>query len=178
MRVKPTSKHGGVIVELGEKESQMPDQPAFASTAFQLQKILVPTDLSECSKKALQYAVPFAKQFGAELHLLYVSEPYPPVPELGPVDVVPPQDAKADLEALRRSIGQSVRTSASLRVGTPHVEIAESARELEADLIIIATHGRKGFERMFLGSTAETVVRHAPCPVLIVRQVERDFVPD
>ena len=177
MRVKPTFKNGGVIVELGANESQMHDQPELVPTAFKLQKILVPTDLSECSKKALQYAVPFAKQFGAELHLLYVSEPYPPVPELGPVEVVPPQDAKTDLEALRRSIGQGVRASASLRVGTPHVEITEAASALAADLIIIATHGRKGFERMFLGSTTETVVRHAPCPVLIVRQTERDFVP-
>ena len=82
-------------------------EPVFA--VFKLTKILVPIDFSNCSKKALQYAIPFAKQFGAELHLLYVDEPYPPVPELGPVEVVPAYDAKAELEGLRKRIGDGVR---------------------------------------------------------------------
>lgn len=173
MRVKPTYKNGGVV-ELGANESQMPVE---ASTAFRLQKILVPTDFSGCSRKALQYAIPFAKQFGAELHLLYVMEPcVAAAPELGPVDVMPGETGRTALEKLARSVGKSVQASASLRVGTAHVEIARAAKEMGADLIIIATHGRKGVERMFLGSTAETAVRHAPCPVLIVREAERDFV--
>jgi nucleotide-binding universal stress UspA family protein len=55
-------------------------------------------------------------------------------------------------------------------------EILRVARETEADLIIIATHGYTGLKHVLLGSTAELVVRHAPCPVLTVRQVEHDFV--
>ena len=56
------------------------------------------------------------------------------------------------------------------RTGTAYEEICAAARELKADLIVIATHGYTGYKRMFLGSTAERVVQHSPCPVLVVRQ--------
>jgi universal stress protein A len=173
MRVKPTSKAGGVLVELGPRERQIPA----ASPAFKLQNILVPVDFSDCSKKALQYAVAFAKQFGAELNLLYVEEPYPIISDLGPVDVQSLHDTEGELKALRNAVGNAVPATASVRTGIPHLVIAEAARDLKVDLIIISTHGRKGLQRMLLGSTTEKVVRHAPCPVLIVRESEHEFVP-
>ena len=63
-----------------------------------------------------------------------------------------------------------------VRDGAPFDEICKAAKEIESDLIVIATHGYTGLKHVFLGSTAERVVRHAPCPVLIVRERERDFV--
>ncbi|MCF6154532.1 MAG: universal stress protein [Candidatus Brocadia sp.] len=60
--------------------------------------------------------------------------------------------------------------------GTPFLEIIRAARKYDIDLITIATHGRTGFSHVFLGSTAEKVVRHAPCPVLCVKHPEHEFV--
>jgi nucleotide-binding universal stress UspA family protein len=173
MRVKRTSKTGGVLVELGPRESQMPAQ---STSAFRLQKILVPVDFSDSSKKALRYAIAFARQFGGELDLLYVEEIYPVIADLGPVAIQDLSDARGELEELRLTIDERVRSRATVRTGLPHIVIGEVAAELGIDLIIISTHGRKGLQRMFIGSTAERVVRYAPCPVLIVREREREFI--
>jgi universal stress protein A len=177
MKIKPTSRDGGVLLELGPQESQLPVQEPSTAPVFKLQKILVPVDFSDCSKKALRYAIPFAREFGAELALIHVVEPYPSIPEMGPVEVETLRDGRSALEDLRRTIGEATPVKALLRTGAPSTEIVECARELGTDLIIISTHGHKGLTRMFLGSTAEKVVRYAPCPVLIVRESEREFVP-
>jgi nucleotide-binding universal stress UspA family protein len=171
MKVKPSAKNHGVVVELGPEEAQIP-----AANVFGLKKILVPVDSSDCSKKALQYAIPFARQFGAELTLLSVVEPYPAVPEMAPTDIETIGDTRRGLEKLRESVTNTVRAKTLLRTGAPEIEIADAAADIGADLIIIATHGRKGLSRMVLGSTTEKVVRHAPCPVLIVREKEREFI--
>jgi nucleotide-binding universal stress UspA family protein len=63
-----------------------------------------------------------------------------------------------------------------VRYGTPFAEITDAARTLKADLIILTTHGYTGLKHVFMGSTAERVVRHAPCPVLTVREKEHEFV--
>ena len=73
-------------------------------------------------------------------------------------------------------IGASAAWKIAVRPGRPATEIVEAARELAADLIVIATHGRTGLQHVLLGSVAENVVRHAPCPVLTVREHEREFV--
>jgi len=177
MKIKPTSKTGGVLVELDAEETQIPAQLIAAAPVLKLQKILVPVDFSDCSKKALQYAIPFAKQFGAQMVLLHVVEPYPIVPEMAPYDSETIHDGHQELEALQKTIDNAVSSSISLRKGTPHFEITDAAREFGADLIIISTHGRKGLTRRVFGSTTEKVVRYAPCPVLIVRECEREFVP-
>ncbi|PWU11601.1 MAG: universal stress protein [Verrucomicrobia bacterium] len=177
MRIKPTTKTGGVLLELGPEEAQIPAQSLETARAFKLQKILVPVDFSDCSKKALHYAIPFARQFGAELKLLHVLAPYPAVPEMAPYDFDDIHDCREELNRLQKEIEGEVRSTTGLRKGLPHMEIAAAAREFGADLIIISTHGRKGFSRMLLGSTTEKVVRHAPCPVLIVRECEHEFVP-
>ena len=172
MKIKPTSNAGGVLVELAPGETQIPAQSMATMPGFRLKRILVPLDFSDCSKKALEYAIPFAKHFGAELNLLHVVEPYPPVPEMVAYDSKDIDESREELQRLQKGLGDFVSSSISLRSGTPHLEIAEAAREAGADLIIIATHGRKGFTRMFLGSTTEKVMRNASCPVLIVRNCE------
>ena len=74
--------------------------------------------------------------------------------------------------ARRASIG----AEALVRAGQPYYEITTAAKELDVDLIVITTHGRTGLKHALLGSTAERVVRHAPCPVLTVREREHDFI--
>jgi nucleotide-binding universal stress UspA family protein len=180
MKFKPNDKSGGVAIELGPQECQLPTpegSPGQESLAvFSLKKILVPVDFSDCSKKALQYAVRFARQFGAELTLLHVVPRYPAIPEMGPIDVETVQDGRTQLEVVRLTIGDLAPCDTLLRTGTPYMEIVEAAKEQSIDLIIIATHGHKGLTHVILGSTAERVVRQAPCPVLVVREKEREFL--
>ncbi len=180
MKIKPKDKAGGVVVELGPREAQLPsstsDKADASPPAFRLKRILVPVDFSDCSRKALQYAIPFARQFGGELTLLFVVQPYPSVPDIGPLDAESTQEAEEHLEAVCKTVDPEVPCKPVLRTGNPHLEIIDAAKELDIDLIIISTHGRSGLEHVLLGSTAEKVVRHAGCPVLIVREHEREFV--
>jgi universal stress protein A len=176
MKIKPTRKHGGVLVELGPNESQLPTE-----TLFRLKRILVPVDFSDCSKKALAYALPFAKQFGAEVVITHIVQPYIPVPEMSNVDTTAVlaqmrETGTMELEKLRLSITEDVKLTTLLRVGNPAHEIVKAAAEVDADLILLSTHGRTGLGRMFFGSVAEHVTRYARCPVLTVRECEHEFV--
>jgi universal stress protein A len=176
--MNPLSDTETAAVEACPAASQSTQPCAAASPVFELKRILVPVDFSDCSKQSLKYGLSFAKQFDAELKLLHVVETYPAVPEMGPVDVEALKDSRAGLETLRQSICGAVRCSASLRIGVAHEVIAEAARDFNIDLIILATHCRTGLQRMFRGSTTEKIVRHAPCPILVVREAEREFVAD
>lgn len=147
-----------------------------------LKKILVPIDFSDYSKNALKYAVPFAKQFGAEILLLYVVEPtiYPADFSFGQVGF-PSMEAemyKRGSEELiklaEKEIKDTVKWQTRVETGKAFAEINRVAAEENVDLIIIATHGHTGVEHIIFGSTAEKVVRKAPCPVLSIRTVERD----
>lgn len=182
MKFKPAEKSGGMVVELGPKEIQLPrtatGQTAAMLPAFNLKNILVPVDFTECTPEALMYAVAFAKQFQAKLTLLHVIEPaYLPPSELGGVEIIETKsEAKAQLEKLQQTHLGQVRSEILVKRGNAEQEIIAAASETESNLILLATHGRTGFSRMLLGSTAEHVVRHAHCPVLIVRPEEREFV--
>ena len=184
MKVKPAKRSGGVTVELARDEALETSGAAQASeplAIFKLRRILVPVDFSGCSKKALQYAIPFARQFEASLVLLHVVQPYIPVPEMTTVDTsmveagMRESGAKA-LARLKKSIGDKVSVETALRVGSPHFEISKAVPELNIDIIILSTHGRTGLAHVFMGSVAERVVRHASCPVLVVREQEHEFV--
>ena len=148
-----------------------------------LNKILVPTDFSERSKKAVLYALRFAEQFGCEIALLYVVEPATPM--IGaPLAVEPFTDedefsmAEKDLAVLAaESHTNGAHSITSLvRVGHAPNEITKAAKDMDVDLIIIATHGYTSWRHLCIGSTAERVVRTAPCPVLVVREKEHEFV--
>lgn len=150
---------------------------------LRLQKILVPTDFSQTSKKAVQYALRFAEQFGCDIALLYVVEPATPM--VGAplaVEVFTDKDefsmAEKDLAVLAaesRTNGVHSVTS-FVRIGHAPNEIIKAAKELDVDLIVIATHGYTSWRHLCMGSTAERVVRTAPCPVLVVREKEHEFV--
>jgi nucleotide-binding universal stress UspA family protein len=183
MKVKPTPTPGRVVVEVNPR-----DEALLASSElpapFALRRIVVPIDFSACSKRALQYALPLARQFGASLVLIYVMPAnYFVGSEFGPVDFPLPEgewreQSQRELEALaRREIGEAVPFVARVVQGQPAHEIAICAREEQGDLIVISTHGRTGLRHVLVGSVAENVVRYAPCPVLVVRGQEQAGAP-
>lgn len=150
------------------------------ATSSQLKKILVATDFSECSRKAVDYAASFGRQFDAEVVILHVLEPGPPqfrIFEAMLMDSSLREEALKSLQECRPELSSTLKLTTLLRDGSPPFKaIVTVAEELKADLIVIGNHGRKPLERMIIGNTAEKVVRLAPCPVLVIRQTERDFV--
>lgn len=149
----------------------------------EIKKVLVPIDFSDYSKSALRYAVNFAKQFNAEMYLIYVVEPviYPPDFSMGQIAIPSinsewDERAKEELDKLSKNeIPEGVSVNKIIKTGKPFLEIIDTAAEEDVDLIIIATHGHSGMEHILFGSTAEKVVRKAPCPVLTLREPVKGF---
>lgn len=148
-----------------------------------IKKILVPIDFSEASLISLRYSLNYAELFNAKLALIYVLEPvvYPPDFSLGQislpsVDLEMDKRAKEELEKIAKAeIPANIEYSLIIKTGKPFVEIIETAKSEDIDLIIISTHGHTGVEHILFGSTAEKVVRKAPCPVLSVRKSVKGF---
>ena len=148
-----------------------------------IKKVLVPIDFSDYSKSALKYAINFAKSFDAEIILVYVVEPiiYPPDFSMGQIAMPSintewDERAKDELTKLAKNEIAGVNSVKTvIKTGKPFVEIIETAKEEDVDLIIIATHGHSGVEHILFGSTAEKVVRKAPCPVLTLREPLKGF---
>jgi nucleotide-binding universal stress UspA family protein len=147
-----------------------------------LKTILVPTDFSAPSRRGLDYAIDLAQRFRARLIVLFVVEP---IPLVVPVRSLPEETArlvaeqqeysKARMDELSKELRKRrVRFETVMTIGMAYEQIVEQAKRRKADLIVIATHGRSGLARFFLGSVAEKVVRFAPCPVLAVRDTERE----
>ena len=138
-------------------------------------RILVPIDFSRPSLKAMPYALAISRQFGADVHLLHVTDmTQQPPPSLLTLPVIPQTEWNRRFMKRLQRLVLKYRTDANIsalepRAGITYEEICETARELKADLIVLATHGYTGYKRMFLGSTAERVIQHSPCPVLVVR---------
>ncbi len=141
-------------------------------------KILLCTDFSENSVPARQYAVDFATAFGASLSILHVvnsSRLGFPAFEMGvPFDLQ--EIMKGVEESVKKAFDTIVEECKPLqnvqtvsRIGVPSIEITRFAEEESIDLIVMGTHGWTGFKHLILGSTAENVVRTAPCPVLTVK---------
>lgn len=154
-----------------------------------LKTVLVPTDFSENSKKALIYAVRLAQRNDSSLILFHAVELLEFVQQWPPDVYAGSNEAEMRLfeDATRRCEESLLRLSRELqgsnvkietlqRLGRPYEEIIKIARERVVDLIIIGTHGFTGLKHFLLGSTTERVVRISPCPVLVVRQEEQDFV--
>ncbi len=150
----------------------------------ELQRILVAVDFSDDSKIALEYAGVLAGRLGASLSVVHVVEPDLGTPnfEAPPVAVKATDserlaEAKLDLSALGESmLGICRVVETSVRSGIAFFEIAEAAKSLGADFIVLGAHGLAGSSPSLLGSTVEKVVRHAPCPVLVVRGPNHEFV--
>lgn len=153
---------------------------------LKIKKILVPVDFSENSKKTLRYAASFAKLTAASLYLLHVVEPtiYPSDFAIGQLTFPNIENdlrerAEAELGNLAKSdVLKALSVVTMVKDGIPFVESTAYAKDEEIDLIIISTHGHTGVEHILFGSTAEKIVRKAPCPVLVVRSEEHDFIDE
>lgn len=140
-------------------------------------RILCPVDFSEHSQAAVTQAEEVARKFGAELTLLHVVEPilYPVaygLPPVAPVDYeqVARESAGKALQALVTELGgRGQKAQLRVEAGTASQRICEVAKADGFDLIVLATHGYTGLKHVLLGSTAERVVRFAPCAVLVVK---------
>ncbi len=144
---------------------------------MEIKRILFATDFSEGSSNALPYAVDMAKHYGARLyfvHVIYdVSKTagwYVPHVSIDEMYKDMEKSARAELE---KSFIEEMRGIKDIEYiilkGTPYEEITRFVEENKIDMIVLGTHGRKGIDRMIFGSTAEQIVRNAPCPVLSVR---------
>ena len=146
---------------------------------FKLEKIVVPVDFSACAARGLEYAVGLARLFGAELTLLNVVQLHHDLP---PVVVY----THSELSRWAREVAQAhmaellsatdfgeVKHEAVVKMGSPASKICRYAQQIDADLIVTATHGRTGLRHILMGSTAEQIVRYARSPVLVVPSRER-----
>lgn len=135
--------------------------------------LLVPTDFSDGARRAIDVAVDLAVRYDAELVLLHAWQPgvvgdafaVMPTP-LGELEAAAEAGVAAAADELR---GRGARVRTRVVMGDAGAEIIEAATAEHADLIVMGTHGRSGLARVLLGSAADHVIRHAPCPVLTVR---------
>ena len=142
-----------------------------AHTEVALRNILVATDFSATSEKALQYAKAIASRYDSKIHLVHVIQPTP-------VDLLAPEAmSEADEQMHRAAEEQMEKQAGKLRNVRHQVHLSNGAacevvedlvRENRIDLVVAGTHGAKGFEKLVLGSTAEQIFRSATCPVLTV----------
>jgi universal stress protein A len=140
-------------------------------------KILCPIDLEQNSLDALGVARDLAQESGGTLHLLHVAR----IPQED-MDVPLPfaanprweREARTRLELIaRENLEGRVRYQIHVVSGMPDVDVLRVANELQADLVVMATHGRTGLKHFVLGSVAERVVREAHCPVLTLRSARK-----
>ena len=184
MKAKPAKHPGEVVLELNRRDETLMATACSERKAsvFSLKQILVPLDFSECSKKALRYAVALAREHDATITALYVIPPIYGVGEYGGVDYSALEEqaraySEKELSALiRTEVEGKISADMLVRSGPPAARITEAARDIPADIIVIATHGRTGLKQALMGSVAEQVVRTAPCPVLVVREHEHEFL--
>ena len=150
---------------------------------FNIKKVLLPIDFSKASTMILPYALDFAEKYGAQLFILFVAEdPYTysgtPVPtdllsDHYFEDMVPRAQRKLAMFVADNISKSSLDVEEIVLTGHPAEEIISYAKQKKMDLIIIGSHGFKGFEKFLFGSVAEKVIKMAPCPVLTVNTHER-----
>lgn len=144
---------------------------------MKVKKILFPTDFSDCARHALDYAAMMAKKYQASLDLLYVDEA---TYLMNPVNLDLQADFSYITDEIKKVVDEKMRewvrfvprdipVRVFYEMGRPHLEIVDTARKHDFDLIVMGTHGRSD-PNYFLGSNAERVVRLSPCPVLTIRQ--------
>jgi nucleotide-binding universal stress UspA family protein len=144
------------------------------SAAVPTRKILIPLDFSDDSRRALEYGLALAGANGADVTLLTVIEDSFPYPELFAWDHPNEEFYRSMRERALTHMEQLLGGGDGTKVervvvrGRPKQEIVAVAADLHADLIVLARHGSSGIRHAFMGSTAEGVLRHAPCPVLIL----------
>jgi nucleotide-binding universal stress UspA family protein len=158
------SKKG--VAEVSSEKSSSEDR-------LNIKKILAPVDLSAASMRALNYAIPIAERFQADLHLVYVHENGHEFLTESMLQLL------YDVAKMRTRVeraAQSGRPSlirtenCHVLIGRAYKKVCDFARDSAADLVVLATRGQTGLARIVLGSTAERIVQFTPCPVLVARQ--------
>ena len=148
---------------------------------IELKHIMVPIDFSLTSELALRYAKEFGVAFGAKLHLVHVND--------DPTLFAPTTSEKFRQEAAEKSNGalrellttgqvHDVKHVLVTRFGSAATTLLDYAVEQDIDMIIMGSHGRTALANILLGSVAEHVFRHAPCPVLTVKTPEHEFIKE
>lgn len=159
-------------------------QTAAERTVVSVKRILVPTDFSAATYHALAHAVALARLHGAALDLVHIVEPPPEVwiggevigwNENSPRRV---DDARAALQDLTDEVGiHNIPLTLHVLMGPPARGILDAAERVDADLIVMGTHGRTGARRLLVGSVTEKVVQRAPCPVFVVNPSGKNLLP-
>ena len=140
-------------------------------------RILLPTDFSKISDNSVAHGAALAEQYGAEVILLHAVEPFVQpvefiidVPVTKESHMAPVEEAKKRLKVKKEALeARGIKTKVVVHIGKPWPLIVETAAKTKANLIVLPTHGHTGLKHALLGSTAERVVQHAPCSVLVVR---------
>jgi nucleotide-binding universal stress UspA family protein len=145
-----------------------------------ISKILLPTDFSAGSEEAGSYAVELCHALGAKLKVLHVIETghfamygertfWPPQAAIQEIE----RAAQRELDRFVKKLGVEISSEARIQISarSSAEEIEHCARDEGIDLIVMSTHGRRGLDRVLLGSVADRIVKTAPCPVLVVRPV-------
>lgn len=161
-------------------------RPTAEHTETSPQRILVPIDLSVHARSALAHAREIAEDSGAEVHLLHVVQSFPDygTAEIPPVTETLSETERREVEAALREIAGEVLGDdlpVTLHVdealGNPALLVLDLAERLNADLIVLGSHGRSGIRRFWLGSVTEKVVQLAPCPVFTVKVFGKSLLP-
>jgi universal stress protein A len=143
-----------------------------------IKKIVCPTDFSKPSYQGLDYAIELAGLFQAELSVVHVLNVLPPSPsdpnisfEIPEFERIMHKESANKLnEIVKTRIPATIKAEAVIGHGNAAKEIVRIAEETKADLIVIATQGHTGWHHLMMGSVAEKVIRHAPCPVFAIRE--------
>jgi nucleotide-binding universal stress UspA family protein len=153
-------------------------------TPENIHKILIAVEDSSFSDQSIKYGLELAKKFDAEVVLVHVNEipvnpPYIADPFFNEAPMIMPdmrelqEDVSKKLfDRIQKQMGDEITLYTYNRFGRPKDEILATAEECDADLIILGTHGRTGFDHFISGSVAESVVRRAKCPVLVIPNKE------
>jgi universal stress protein A len=145
------------------------------SLLTRIRRILVTTDFSQPSFTAIPYALAVSRHFEAELYLLHIVDSTQYASRSLTLPLVSPAELNRPLLKRLKAVASKYEAGGKIQVMNPregraYKEICAAAGQANVGLIVIATHGYTGLKHAFLGSTAERVVQHSPCPVLIVRQ--------
>lgn len=142
---------------------------------------MVPIDFSAPCEKALQYALVLARHFGSQVILVHVIRKTSPATRL--LIDQPKLQNRLQQEAerllknfIKKHIKVKVNLNTVIKKGVPFDEIVKTANRYKVDALVTATHGYSGLKHIAIGSTAERVVRYAPCPVLVVREKQHEFI--
>jgi len=148
-----------------------------------IKTILCPVDFFPASDAAVNYAAGLAGNYGAGIHLLHVITPVPVAAYEYPVDtteITKAIEARAEeelglLEARLRQRG--INAASEIRVGDVYDEIKRSIATVKPEILVMGTHGRRGLERWFMGSTTEKLLRHSPVPLITINAEEKQNSP-